>query len=77
MDSIESKDLAKQTRKLHRKKFWRTIRYRSEKPFMRILCVLRRHSYWEVETLLSALASGRSKRCRWCNRLVLKPKFRT
>ena len=42
----------------------------------RPLCWLRRHRHWEQETLLIALASGKSKRCGVCNRLVLKKQFR-
>lgn len=42
----------------------------------RPLCLLRRHRHWERESMLIALASGRSKRCGACNRLVLKPQYR-
>lgn len=42
----------------------------------KLLCLVRRHRHWERETLLIALASGRSARCGTCNRLVLKKEFR-
>jgi hypothetical protein len=43
----------------------------------RPLCVLRRHKHWSGhDTTLTALASGRSKRCPSCNRLILKPQYR-
>lgn len=69
-------DLARQTRQIHRRRFWGRLRRRTVLPFMRPLCVLRRHAFWERDTMLTALASGRSKRCRWCNRLVVKKQFR-
>lgn len=71
-----SAELAARTRRIHRQRFWGGVRYRAARPFMRALCAPRRHAHWARETMLIALASGRSKRCRWCNRLVLKPGFR-
>jgi hypothetical protein len=50
--------------------------YRIVRPFMRVLCLPRRHGNWQREPLLAALAYSRSKRCKWCNRLVLKKEFR-
>jgi hypothetical protein len=50
----------------------RVARVRAKRP----LCLARRHARWERETTLTALASGRSKRCGSCNRLVLKKEFR-
>ena len=47
-------------------------RNQSKRP----LCWMRRHRHWEHETILLALASGRSKRCGVCNRLVLKKQYR-
>jgi hypothetical protein len=46
------------------------------RPVMRALCMVRGHRRWEREALLQALASGRSQRCTWCNRLVLKREHR-
>ena len=48
------------------------VRNKSKRP----LCWLRRHRHWERESMLIALAGGRSKRCGVCNRLVLKKQFR-
>jgi len=69
-------ELARRTRHIHRKNFWRGIRYRTYAAAMRPLCLPRRHAHWQRDTLLTALAGGRSRRCTWCNRLVLKPEFR-
>jgi hypothetical protein len=55
---------------------WRWMLRVSMRPLKLPLCWLRRHRHWERETMLIALGSGRSKRCRTCNRLVLKPEFR-
>jgi len=44
--------------------------------FRRLACVLRRHRHWEREGMLQALATGKSKRCPRCNRLVLKKRYR-
>ena len=65
-------ELAAATRRIHRKRFIQGVRHRAAKPVMRLLCVPRRHAFWERDTMLTAMASGRSKRCRWCNRLVVK-----
>jgi hypothetical protein len=70
-------ELARRTRQIHRERFWGGVRYRSGRPFMRLLCLVRRHAHWSGETMLAALASGRSRRCRWCSRLVLKPQYRS
>ena len=69
-------DLARKTRQIHRKRFWGRVRFRVLRVFMRPLCLPRRHAFWERDTMLTAMASGRSKRCRWCNRLVVKREFR-
>lgn len=42
----------------------------------RTICLAGRHSSWARETMLLALSSGRSRRCRLCNRLVLKKEYR-
>jgi hypothetical protein len=69
-------ELAAATRRIHRKRLAGTIRYQAARPLMRLLCLPRRHAHWARDTMLTAMASGRSKRCRWCNRLVVKRPFR-
>ena len=69
-------ELAAATRRIHRKRRVQVIRYRAARPFMRPLCLPRRHAFWERDTMLTAMASGRSKRCRWCHRLVVKKRYR-
>lgn len=71
-----SEELARKTRQIHRKRFWGGVRYRFLRVFARPFCLPRRHAFWERDTILAALASGRSKRCRWCNRLVVKKQYR-
>lgn len=50
----------------------RILLLRTQRP----LCRMRRHEHWERETMLLALAGGRSIRCPACNRLVLKSQYR-
>jgi hypothetical protein len=64
------------TRKLHREKFWKELRYSIAWPFVNILCLFRQHAFWERETIIEAMTTGHSKRCRWCNRLVMKKFYR-
>lgn len=66
----------KHTRKIHRKRFWKSVFFQVRKPFMLAFCVLGDHEAWQHQSLLGALASGKSERCKWCNRLVLKKEYR-
>jgi len=52
--------------------WWRCVQHPLGRPF----CLPRRHKHWARDTMLTALATGRSRRCRYCNRLVVKPPFR-
>lgn len=65
-----------QHRARQRQRFWRGIRYRAARPVMRLLCVPRHHRRWGHQSMIHAFATGDSKRCRWCNRLVFKKEFR-
>lgn len=55
---------------------WRYMLAVAANKAKRPLCLVRRHRHWARETMLTALASGRSKRCGACNRLVLKAQYR-
>jgi hypothetical protein len=53
--------------------WWRTL----QRPAGRMFCLPRRHDHWSGrDTTLTALAGGRSKGCRYCNRLILKTPYR-
>jgi hypothetical protein len=67
---------AAQTRRIHRKRAMRKLWFKVRYPFMRPLCLLRRHDHWQRETMLLAMAGGRSVRCHTCNRLILKAQYR-
>jgi len=69
-------ELDRKTRRIHRRRRFQAIRYHAARPVMRLLCLPRRHAFWQRDTMLTALASGRSKRCRWCRRLVVKKRYR-
>ena len=57
---------------------WQVLWWRSaQRPLGRLLCLPRKHGQWAGrDTTLTALAGRRSKRCRYCNRLILKPEYR-
>ena len=57
---------------------WRVIWWcTAQRPAGRLLCLPRQHQHWGGrDTMLTALAGGRSQRCRYCNRLILKAQYR-
>ena len=64
-----------QTRRLHRQRFRRKVWYRLRWPVMRVICILDEHSFWARESMLVTLGTRRSKRCKWCNRLIIKRQY--